>query len=518
MNCYLGIDVGQQGAKAALHRADGTLRAEATRSHAIHFPRPGWAEIEPEDMLDGVVEAIAEVVRNAGIDPADVRAIAASGFICTTLLVGADSRAVAPCLPAIDQRATAERDEVHALLEDAWIDQSGSSTVDCYEMPVALRWIARHRPEWLDKAARLLPPAVYVTCRLAGLDAEHSYIEPTQLSGWIFGFDAATRGYAHAQLDALGVPCRLLPRIVECGDIVGHLSEAMAARTGLRAGTPLAAGAGDIQQSALAAGLTEPGCAVDIAGTSSLFCVGVDGINPQLARTPGLLNMLSTLPGQSFYFGYSLTGGLALRWFRDEVCERRDEPLFYAELDRLAEPVRPGPDGVLFFPYLGGYGPELPGASGTFIGLAGGLGRAHMWRAVLESIAFEYRLFTEQFRAAGVQIRHASVVGGGAVSPVWNRIKADVAGLPWQTLTRNDGATLADAALAMLAVGDTDDLAGTVARWSRVQQRHQPDPAAQAVYAQLARLRGTMVHGPLKDAYAQSLQARRISLGQEQPA
>lgn len=516
MACYLGIDVGQQGAKAALHAADGTLLAEASHAHPIHFPQPGWAEIEPEDMLDGVVAAIAEVVRQSGIDPAEVRAIAASGFICTTLLVGADGRAVAPCLPAVDQRSTVERDEVRALLREAWIDQSGSSTVDCYEMPVALRWIARHRPDWLEKAERLLPPAVYVTCRLGELDAAHSYIEPTQLSGWIFGFDAATRGYALDQLDALGVPRRLLPRIVECDTIVGRLSAEMAARTGLRAGTPLAAGAGDIQQSALAAGLTEPGCAVDVAGTSSLFCVGVDGINPRLARTGGLLNMLATLPGQSFYFGYSLTGGLALRWFRDEICEHRDEPLFYAELDRLAEQVPPGAEGVLFFPYLGGYGPELPGASGTFVGLAGGLGRAQMWRAVLESIAFEYRLFTDQFRAAGVEIRHASAVGGGAVSPVWNRIKADVAGLPWQTLTRNDGATLADAALAMLAVGDTDDLAGTVSRWSQVRQRYLPEPQACHTYARLARLRGALVHGPLRETFAATLQARRISQGQEQ--
>lgn len=513
--CYLGIDIGQQGAKAALHAADGRLLAEATRSHPLHFPQPGWAEIDAEDMLDGAIEAIAEVVRQSGIDPADVRAIAASGFICTTLLVGADGRAVAPCLPAVDQRALVERDEVRALLREDWIDQSGSSTVDCYEMPVTLRWIAKHRPEWLDKAERLLPPAVYVTCRLGGLDAAHSYIEPTQLSGWIFGFDAATRGYAYEQLDALGVPRRLLPPIVECSQIVGHLSAEMAARTGLRPGIPLAAGAGDIQQSALAAGLTEPGCAVDIAGTSSLFCVGVDGIHPQLARTNGLLNMLSTLPGQSFYFGYSLTGGLALRWFRDEICERRDQPLFYAELDRLAEDVRPGADGVLFFPYLGGYGPELPGASGSFIGLTGGLGRASMWRAVLESIAFEYRLFTEQFRAAGVPIRHASVVGGGAVSPVWNQIKADVAGLPWQTLTRNDGATLADAALAMQAVGDSDDLVATVSRWSSVQHRYLPESRACHTYARLAQLRGTLIQGALKDTFALTAQARRLSLGQE---
>jgi xylulokinase len=407
---------------------------------------------------------------------------------------------VRPLIPFLDVRA---QDEVAALrrgVEPLWESESGNATLDTYIPAVTLHWVRNHEPEVWARVAKVLSLAPYVAGRLAGLRAVDAFTDPTQLSGWIIGWDAATGTFSERQLAALGLDPGITPTVVPSTHVVGGLSAAAAGRTGLPAGTPLVAGAGDVPQSNLSAGLLRAGQAVDVAGTASILTVGVDEVVPALTKVPGMLYSLGTLPGQSFYWGYVKAGGLSLRWFRDQVLGRPGDDDAYREHDALAAAVAPGAGGVLFLPYLSGGGPDSPLASGTWLGMTAATGAAHLWRSMLEAIAFEYAEFLRAFDAAGVPVAEVLAVGGGARSPLWNAVKADVVGVPWCTPSRQDGAVLADAALARAALG-LGDLATTVADWVGDGVRAAPDPGRSAAYARIADARRRLLAGPLRETF-----------------
>ena len=211
---------------------------------------------------------------------------------------------------------------------------------------------------------------------------------------------------------------------------------------------------------------------------------------------------MATLPGQSMYWGYVKAGGLSLRWMRDEVLRRPGDDALYAEYDRLAAAVPAGSDGVLFAPYLSGGNPDNPHASGTWLNMTAGTTVATLWRSMLESIAFEYADFLDAFARCGVGVDEVLAIGGGARSPLWNQIKADVVGIPWRTPTRQDGAHLADAALAAVAVGEAGDLAATIGSWVAAGAAAAPDAAAHATYARTRSVRSNVLSGPLRDVFA----------------
>jgi xylulokinase len=509
MTVTIGVDVGTQGSKAGVYLDDGTCVGTGYAEHTFTYPAPGRVEMDPGQIEDAVLEALAAAVAQAaaaGVAPARVGAVAFSGILCGPVLVDASWTPVRPLIPFLDVRA---QDEVAALRRDIapqwevplWEAESGNATLDTYIPAVTLHWVRDHEPHVWARVAKVLSLAPYVAGRLAGLRADDAFTDPTHLSGWIIGWDAATGTFSERQLAALGLDPAITPAVVPSTHVVGGLTPRAAERTGLPAGTPLVAGAGDVPQSNLSAGLLRAGQAVDVAGTASILTVGVEGGVPALTKVPGMLYSLGTLPGQSFYWGYVKAGGLSLRWFRDQVLGRPGDDAVYAEHDALAAGVAPGSDGVLFLPYLSGGGPDSPLASGTWLGMTAATGAAQLWRSMLEAIAFEYAEFLREFDAAGVPVAEVLAVGGGARSPLWNAVKADVVGIPWRTPSRQDGAVLADAALARAALGLAPDLAATVADWVGAGEAAVPDAARTAAYAGIAATRRRLLTGPLRETF-----------------
>lgn len=503
MSAYLGIDVGTQGTKAGIYAADGTLIAHAYGEHSFTYPGPGWVEMDPWQIEEAVTGAVAEAVREAatrGVPPAAIRGIALSGIVCGPVLVDERWEPVRPIIPYLDMRA---RDEVAAMraLDPIWIEESGTDSLDTYVAPATLAWVKDHEPAVHARIAKILSLAPYIAGRLAGLHAESAFTDPTHLSGWIIGWDAARVAFSERQILALGIDPAILPSVVPSTAVIGGLSAEAARRTGLPAGIPIAAGAGDIMQSNLAAGQRQVGQATDVAGTASLITLTVPGLDPVISRIPGMLYSLGTLPGTGFYWGYVRAGGLSLRWFRDQVLGRPGEDALYRELDARAAAIAPGAQGVLFLPYLSGGGPEIGNAQGTWLGLAAGTDTDVLWRSLLESIAFEYDGFLRAFRSRGFAIEEVLAVGGGSRSPLWNGIKADVTGIPWRVPARQDGAVLANAALAMVAAGDAPDLGALVAQWVTMGEAARPDPERHAIYTRIAAARGRLLDAPLRTVF-----------------
>ena len=510
MVAFCGIDVGTQGSKVGIFRDDGTCLGQGYAEHHFDHLRPGWVEMDPEQIVDAVLEAVGLAVIGSGCRPGDVSAIALSGIVCGPVFVDSDWRPVRPIIPYLDVRAGEEVAWLATEVEPRWVTESANSTLDTYVMPAVYEWVRRHEPEVCARIAKILSLAPYVGGCLAGLRADEAYTDRSHLSGWIIGWDAATGTVSERQLESFGIPVDLAPDVRAPWDVVGGLTTAMAERCGLAPGTPICAGAGDVMQSNLGAGLLRPGMATDVAGTASILTVGVTAPSAAITAVPGMLYSLGTLPGQALYWGYVKAGGLSLRWFRDEVLGRRGDDGCYAEGDRLAAEVPPGSDGVLFTPYLSGGNPDNPDASGTFLGLTAASGLGTLWRSMLEAIAFEYADFLDVFEANGSPVTEVLAVGGGAGSALWNQIKADVVGRPWRVPPSQDGATLADAALAGIAVGAFDDLAATVASWVGEGAVSLPDPEAHAAYRRVRAVRADVLTGPLREVFGRLAPLRSI--------
>ena len=505
MTVTIGVDVGTQGSKAAVYTGDGVQVGRAYTPHTITYLGPGRSEMDPEHLVDAACSAIAAALDDAvaaGINRREVAGIALSGILVGQVLLDADGTVLHPIITSLDTRAQEHAAAAGRDLEPLWLTESGTSTLDAYAAPFQLQWIRDNRPEIWSRVVRTVSVAPYVSARLAGLTQEEMYTDPTHASGWMVGWDHESRTFSPRQLAAFGLPTGILPRMVASDDIIGHVTAEFAARTGLPAGTPVVAGAGDVMQSTLATGMINVGQAIDSAGTTSILTVGVDGVLPEVAAMPGMLFSLGTLPGQAIYWGYIRAGGLSLRWFRDQVARREQDDSIYATFDALAAGVTPGSDGVLFLPYLAGGNPDSPHASGTWLGMDSGTDTARLWRSALEAVAYEYATTLDVVQRGGVDLTEVLVTGGGAASTVWNQIKADVTGVPWNRPHRVDGPPLANAALANQALGLSAGLAAQLTEWNSGGTAVLPDADAHHYYRQAAAERTRLLTGPMQEVFA----------------
>ncbi|WP_018295627.1 xylulokinase [Corynebacterium lubricantis] len=513
MTVTIGVDVGTQGSKAIVYTTTGLQVGKAYAPHTISYPGPGLAEMDANQLVDATVSAISQAVREAtesGINVADIAGIALSGILVGQVLLDEDSRVLYPIITSLDTRSADLAAKAARELEPLWLQESGTSTLDAYAAPFMLGWVRDNEPEIWARVKRTVSVAPFVSARLAGLSQSEMYTEPTHVSGWMVGWDASTGGFSSHQLDAFGIPEDILPPIVPSDSIIGELTSEFANLTGVPAGTPIVAGAGDVMQSNLASGLLRAGQACDSAGTTSILTVGVEGIIPEVTNVPGMLYSNGTLPGQSFYWGYIRAGGLSLRWFRDQVANLAHDEHAYSDFDSLAESEEAGSGGVLFLPYLAGGNPDSPNASGTWLGLHSGTNTGQLWRSALESIAFEYSSYLDVFHRTGTELEEVLVTGGGGNSNVWNSIKASVTGIPWRKPPRVDGPPLANAALANVALGLSESVEKQLMEWTAGGEIVQPNQSDNALYQQVGEIRTGLLRGPMLDVFEQVRNLRKL--------
>ena len=205
-------------------------------------------------------------------------------------------------------------------------------------------------------------------------------------------------GRSEKQIEILGLPYKILPKVVKPWEVVGHLIKDEAEKIGLVEGIPLVAGCGDIMQSNLGSGVTENGACSDIAGTASIFTILLGADAKKIEDKKTLISGYSTLDGQYLYFGFIPAGGLSLRWFRDEILREPGNPDSYDAMNKLAKDIPLGSDGVMFYPYLQGRAnPYWEKANGTWLGLYGSNNLANLYKSIMESIAFEYLSWSKIF-------------------------------------------------------------------------------------------------------------------------
>ena len=460
MNYYLCFDAGTQSVKAAVYDENGTQAAVDVTPTTLYYPHNGWVQMDVHEYyrlaLKGM-KACAEQMRAKGIDPADIRAIMGDGIICGIAGINEDGVAITPYINYLDSRTQEDADSLSALNLDIWARETGNPEPLCLFPALHARWLLRNAPE-AKNIRKFVHNAPYILMRLAGLKAEDAFIDWGAMSGWGLGYDVSAKRWSDEQLQILGIDKGLMPRIVKPWDVIGHLSRENAEITGLPEGIAVCAGAGDTMQSLLACGVYEPGHAVDVAGTCSMFCVSTGGIVPGLSKKGnGLIFNSGTLPDTYFYWGFVRTGGLALRWFRDNVCNRAGDDSYYDFLSGGAKNVPAGCDGLRFLPWLTG-GPEgFREVHGCFINMTMNTNQFTMWRAVLEAVAGEYSEIADRCRSAGTPVDRIIITEGGSRSPLWNQIKADMIQAEALTL-RTGGALALNAVVGAYAAGDLKDI------------------------------------------------------------
>lgn len=450
----LGIDIGTSSSKGVLVGADGTVLARAARPHSTSRPRPGWFEHDAET---GWWAGFAELVRELLADGRKPAGLAVSGIGPVLLPADADGRPLRPAiLYGVDTRAGAEIAELTAELGEESIVERCGSALSSQAVGPKWRWLYRHESDVAARARQFLMASSYLVQRLTGeyvLD-HHSASQCDPM------YDLRAGGWAE-DWSALVAPGIDLPRLAWPTEVVGAVTAAAAAETGLPEGLPVTCGTIDAWAEATSAGVREPGDTMVMYGTTMFLVQAVGEARP----VSGLWATRGVFPGSFSLAAGMATSGAITDWLRE---------LFdgdFAELVASAGRVPAGSRGLLMLPYFAGERTPVPDplARGLIAGLTTSHGRAELYRAALEGTAYGVR---HNLSAMGAPARRLVAVGGGTQGRVWTGIVSDVTRTPQHLPTETVGACFGDAYLAAVAIGLEPDIEA----WNPVAEVIEPDP------------------------------------------
>lgn len=491
-NTYLiGVDVGTTGTKTAIFDRQGNLVADASEESKLYYPKPGWVEQDPDEMYGAVIRTIRQCLEKSQINPSDIAGIACDGQMAGIGTIDENWDTPTVYDSWLDTRCASYIPHLRKNAEKIISLTGGAPT---FSHGAKMLWWMHERPEVFSKIAKFVVPGGYVSGRLAGLKGEQAFIDRTYIHFSCFS-DTAAGKWSDALIDLYGLDKSKLPCIVDPWEVIGHISREAAKQSGLVEGTPIAAGCGDTAASMLGAGMTRPGQTFDVAGTASVFAVCLDRFVPDVEHGTLLTGALP-IPGLYYALAYINGGGLNLRWFRDELASYEKKNMeaagedIYRWLDQKASEIQAGSDKLIFLPHLGGrVCPSVPNARGVFFGLNWSHTKPHLYRAMLEGVAYEYAYYLSivQSLLPDLVLQETRVLGGGARSKLWNQIKADVLGIPYTKLNREEAGVLGSAILAGYAVGVFDDLAATAERFNQTSSAVEPSAENHMIYQALAK-------------------------------
>lgn len=451
MPCLMGLDISTTGAKALIIDESGAVIAVANTPQPISQPKPLWSEQNPADWWDGIVNSVRQALADSGLSGADISAIGLTGQMHGLVLLDAAGDVLRPSILWNDQRTQAQCDFMtEAIGADRLLELTGNPAVTGFTAPKIL-WVRDNEPDVYQRAAQILLPKDYIRYKLTGAYA-------TDLAGAAGTslLNVAERAWSTEVLAALDIPADWMPPVHEGTQITSTISAAGAAATGLQAGTPMVGGGGDQAAGAVGMGCVAPDKIGVTVGTSGVVFAP---LSRYAYESEGRLHAFChALPDTWHFMGVMLSAAGSLQWYRDALAPELD-------FDRLldeASSIPAGSEGLFFLPYLTGERTPHPDplARGAFIGLTSRHTRGHMTRAVLEGVAFGLKdSFTLIDQAGLPDDFEARISGGGAKSPVWQRIIADVLGAPLVNINTTEGGAFGAAILASVAADVFADVA-----------------------------------------------------------
>lgn len=495
---FIGLDIGTSSAKGVLVDARGQVLARASDDYPLYVPRPGWTEQDPEDWWHAICCVLEQLLAQARTAPA---AVGLTGQMHGAVFLEADGAVIRPAILWNDQRTGAACDRIEtAVGSDTLRRITGNPALTGFQAPKIV-WLRDNEPAHYARLAHVLLPKDYIRYRLSGAFAT----DVSDAAGTLL-LDLTTRDWSDRILDALDMPRAWLPEVYESPEITAHVHERGGLDTGLAAGTPIVAGAGDNAAAAVGGGIIESGTALVSIGTSGVVFAPSESATPDVS---GELHCLChAIPGAYHLMGVSLASGGSLQWFADHIAS--DEAAVAQRLGRNlhellaaeADTVDPGADDLYFLPYLAGERtPHMdPDARGAWIGLTLSHDRRHMVRAILEGVAFSLRDSLARIEAQGVTPDRLLLGGGGAHSDVWRRILAAVLNKPVAVQKDQEGPAYGATLLASVGAGEYPDVATAVANMVALPEQFE-QPIADWVAEYAPRYdRFTRLYPALRDA------------------
>ncbi|MFN8486314.1 MAG: FGGY-family carbohydrate kinase [Caldilineaceae bacterium] len=492
MTYLLGIDIGTYESKGVLTDAQGRILARAATPHQLAIPQPGWAEHDADAVWwHDFVSLSRELLRQSGVAATEIASIGCSAIGPCVLPVDKTGKPLRPAiLYGIDTRAADEVNELTAALGEEWIIREIGSALSAQAAGPKILWLQRHEPALWVRTAHVMTSTSYLVYKLTGRVVIDHY------TATAYGplYNLHQNGWEPRSL-ALICESNRLPELDWTTAVAGRVTTEAAQQTGLAVGTPVIVGTADAASEAVSAGVVAPGDTMLMYG-STLFFIEV------CAKLPhgGVLWPAVSLQPNSYVLaaGMSTTGALT-RWFRDELggvermMEENGGANAYAALAEAASPIAPGADGLLMLPYFSGERTPIndPLARGVIAGLTLAHSRAHVYRALLEGIAYGIRHNLEALAAAGEPPQRLVAIGGGVQNQLWLQIVSDVTGQA-QVVRTTPGAAYGDAFLAGVGVGLFSGI-DTIQNWlGPTDQIVQPNPALKTLYDRYYQLYQTL--------------------------
>jgi len=481
LSYLLGLDVGTTGVRCVAIDEAGEIRAKSSTDHPSYAPRPGWSEQQPGDWWTGSRLVLSRVAGEVG---RDIAGIGLTGQMHGAVFLDRADRVIRPAPLWNDQRTASQCEAITQRVgAERLIEVTGNPALTGFQAPKIL-WLRDEEPEAYARVTSVLLPKDYIRLLLTGDKAS----DASDASGTLL-LDLRARDWSVAILDALAIPRRLLPEVVESPASRGVLRPDVAAELGLPGGIAIAAGAGDQAAAAVGNGVIVEGLLVCSIGSSGVVFAHSD--RPVVDGSGRLHAFCHAVPGAYHIMGVTLAAGASLRWWRDLVGKGT-----YEELNTLAGQAPPGSEGLLFLPYLSGERtPHLDSrARAAFFGLSARHGVAHLTRAVLEGVAFSLRDSLEMMVGLGIAPTEIRTTGGGARSPLWRQILADVLNRPIVRPVADQGPAFGAALLAGVAAGVYGSVADACSRIRMRAEATLPDPSRVSTYDHY--------YGSYRDLYA----------------
>lgn len=477
---WIGLDIGTGGSRALLTDAHGRVRAGFTAPHQeMRMPRPLWAEQDPADWWSAASKAIRGVLAEAGVSGTAVKGIGLSGQMHGLVILDAQGCVIRPALIWCDQRSQPQVDAINSKLgAERVLAATANPVLTGFTLPKLL-WVRDHEPRNYERVRRLLLPKDYVRFRLTGEFAT----EVSDASGTSL-FDVVNRRWSREMIDGLGIDAAILPECRESSEITGTVSAEAAGLTGLAAGTPVVGGGGDQASSAVGNGIVEPGIVSCTLGTSGVVFAHME----QVAYDPAgrVHTFCHAVRGRWHVMGVTQGAGLSLQWFRNQLAPGTS----YDGLTAEAATAPAGCQGLFWLPYLmGERTPHLDAAArGGWIGLTAGHTRADLVRAVIEGVSYSQRDCLDIIEELGIAVSSVRASGGGANSPFWRQVLADVMAKRVVALETQEGSAYGAALLALAGTGEYGSVPEACRAVIRETGSVEPRPAESAYYARAHQL------------------------------
>jgi xylulokinase len=464
----LAHDTGTGGDKAVITDLRGKVIHTAYQEHGLSYPHPEWVEQDPDELWRSVAATSRQVMKESGVDPAEILGIGISAQMFNTLPVDSNCQPVTPMLSWLDLRSVRQADRLMDKETSAKLFNYTGNIPTAKDVPPKILWIKEERPDLWERTAYLFDCKEYILFKLTG----------KVVTDWVgasayFLFDPHQKTWSQQACDLLGIPLEKLPPAYPCTQIIGEVTEEAAKLTGLLPGTPVVNGAGDVSAAQSGAGANRDGKAHLCIGTATW--VGISASTFRNNPEKPFWGLSHIHPQKWVIAGEMETGGGALMWFRDALCNEEASQAkskgisSYDMIGKLATVVEPGSDKLIFLPWLSGErAPVLDHyARGGFLGITMGHTKGHLARAVMEGVAYHIRWICESLESMGFQFEEMNAIGGGCKSVIWPQIISDVTGHPLHVVEHPLEAGAIAAALTV-AVGmgiyqnadDMDDLIG----------------------------------------------------------